>query len=435
MVLASVHQLNAIMLRKYTGSLIMLLVRIGSSLAINKLFAYFLGTAGITTLAHLQNLFSIVTLVPSEGIGKGLVKYIADQQVSKNFRRDFIVAGLVWHILIWFICILSFLVLINPFFRIFPSYWSRLQWFTMIAAASFGQVLYLYSSALLLASQKIKVYLICQMISSVLVLGGVLVAISTKSLAYSLLGFISGQGLSIGVILLVSKFKHISLSGISADLWQYVNQGVQQQQLAQAFVALGKYSLMALSVVIFGRTVDFFVRQFAVHEFGIQATGLWQSVVRTSELYTQVFTALLGVVYFPGLAAVINHQEGVNKILRQAILYWLPIILLGLIGVYLFRFQVLYLLFDQRFLAGAVFFKWQLTGDFFILMSYFFAYILLGKARIRLFILLQAISAALYIMAVFFFYKSLGIEALPLAYFIRSAGYAICLIIFTAKEL
>jgi polysaccharide transporter, PST family len=179
----------------------------------------------------------------------------------------------------------------------------------------------------------------------------------------------------------------------------------------------------------------FFVRQFAVYEFGIQATGLWQAVVRTSELYTQVFTALLGVVYYPGIATVIGQKEELNRVLKQAVLHWLPLILLGLIGVYLSRFQVLFFLFDQDFLAGAMFFKWQLTGDFFIMLSYFYAYVLLGKARIRLFICLQAFSAGLYILAVFFLYQHLGIEALPVAYLIRSAGYAVCLIIFTSRDI
>jgi hypothetical protein len=41
----------------------------------------------------------------------------------------------------------------------------------------------------------------------------------------------------------------------------------------------------------------------------------------------------------------------------------------------------------------------------------------------------------LYVIAVFFLYKQIGIEGLPVANFIRSAGYAICLIIFTAKDL
>ncbi len=423
------------MLRKYTGSLVMLLVRIGSSLAINKLFAFFLGATGITALAHLQNLFSIVTLIPAEGIGKGLVKYIADSRVDKGLRRDFLVAGLIWHMLVWVICSLAFLLLINPFFKVFPTTWNRFQWFTLVAVASIGQLVYLYCSALLLAAQKTKVYLLAQIASIIMVLGGVLVGVSTSSLSYSLAGFATGQGLSLVGVWIVLKFYHISVSDLSADLWHYVNQGVVQNNLKQAFFALGKYSLMALSLVLFGRTVDFFIRQFAINQFGSQATGLWQAVVRTSEWYTQVFTALLAVVYFPNVAAVIDNKQAIKQVLSQAVLNWLPFIMLGLIGVYLTRYHILLLLFDDRFLAGEAYFKWQVLGDFFIMVSYFFAYVLLGKAHIRLFILMQVLSAVLYILAVFSLYTPMGVEAFPIAYCIRSAGYAICLVIFTTKDI
>jgi PST family polysaccharide transporter len=232
------------------------------------------------------------------------------------------------------------------------------------------------------------------------------------------------------------KTSSISANNVFWNFWRYVQVHLSlQRQFKQAFVALGKYSLMALSVVLFGKTVDFFVRQFAVDEFGLEATGLWQAVVRTSDLYTQIFTALLGIVYFPKVAAIIHQKAATRNLIKQTISVWLPLIMLGLACIYVARHQILYLLFDKQFLSGAVYFQWQLLGDFFIMVSYFFAYVLLGKARIRLFILLQAISAGLYVIAVFFLYKQIGIEGLPIANFIRSAGYAICLIIFTAKDL
>jgi O-antigen/teichoic acid export membrane protein len=413
----------------------MLLVRIGSSLAVNKLFAYFFGAGGITILSHLQNLFSIMTLVPAEGVGKGLVKYIADTSLNQRVRNVFLLAGLTWHLILWLLGGLFLLLFADRFFFIFPPGWSVFQWLFITVSALLGQLIFLYSSALLLGLQKIKTYLISQIGASALVLGMVIIGVSTQNLSLAILCFVAGQGLSIFMVFLF-KTSSISANNVFWNFWRYVQVHLSlQRQFKQAFVALGKYSLMALSVVLFGKTVDFFVRQFAVDEFGLEATGLWQAVVRTSDLYTQIFTALLGIVYFPKVAAIIHQKAATRNLIKQTISVWLPLIMLGLACIYVARHQILYLLFDKQFLSGAVYFQWQLLGDFFIMISYFFAYVLLGKARIRLFILLQAISAGLYVIAVFFLYKHIGIEGLPVANFIRSAGYAICLIIFTAKDL
>lgn len=423
------------MLRKYAGSLIMLMIKIGSSLAINKLFAFFFGAAGITTLAHLQNLFGMVTLIPAEGVGRGMVKYMSDISLSKQLRRDFVLAGLVWHLLIWFMSGVVFLLYNDKFFTIFPAQVSGIEWFAVIFAAMLGQVLFLYGSALLLALHKVRLYLVSQIIASALLLGSVIIGVSGKTLALALLSFAAGQGISVGVILLSGRFSQTSLSEASAVFWQTINVYRQHRYFNQTLLALGKYSLMALSVVVFGKAVDFFVRQFAVQKFGMFSTGLWQAVVRTSDLYTQVFTALLGIVYFPRVAAVIQQKEVLNKFLVQTLRIWLPLIMLGLLGVFFMRYSLLTLIFDSRFAEGAVFFKWQLPGDFFSMLSYFFAYILLGKAHIRLFIQLQAFSALLYLICIYLLYPAMGIEALAAAYFIRSAGYAICLLIFAEKVL
>jgi O-antigen/teichoic acid export membrane protein len=69
------------------------------------------------------------------------------------------------------------------------------------------------------------------------------------------------------------------------------------------------------------------------------------------------------------------------------------------------------------------------------MFSYFFAFLLLGRARIRLFVLLQAFSATLYLVSIYLLYPDMGIEALAAAYFVRSAGYAVCLFIFAGKDI
>ncbi len=422
------------MLKHYAGSLLMLTVRIASSLAINKLCAFFMGAAGITALAHLQNLISLVTLVPADGVGRGLVKYIRDEQLSLQAKKVFVWAGLLWHLLIWFICGLVFLFGRHAFFRVFPPYWSTVQWAMLLIITMLGQIVFLFGSAFLLAGQQLKLYIICQMAASGLLLASVIISFRDFFLPYTLAGYAVGQGISVLVIIymLISKSKPAFYKNLIYGRFQepWVNQA---HRFIKAGMLLGKYSLMALSVAFFGKTVDFFVRQLAVIEFGIQATGIWQSVVRLSELYTQVFTAILGLVYFPQLSSFIHTKHLANNYLKQTLRIWVPCMMAGLLLVYVSKTQLLTVLYNKQLSGGAVFLNWQLPADFFNMLSYFFAYVLLAKAQIGLFIGVQALSAGMYLASIYLLPHTAGIEILPMAYFIRSLGYCICVYVLTRR--
>jgi len=63
-------------------------------LTINKLFAIFLGTPGITLLSHFQNLTALFTQLPSEGVNRSIMKYWSDPQIDEVERVKLFKTGL-----------------------------------------------------------------------------------------------------------------------------------------------------------------------------------------------------------------------------------------------------------------------------------------------------------------------------------------------------
>src|ERR671921_666556 len=64
--------------------------RLASSFFINKMVALYFGPSGMAQLAHFQNLVTFFTLIPNDGISRGLIKYLAgNDKHSLAFRTYF----------------------------------------------------------------------------------------------------------------------------------------------------------------------------------------------------------------------------------------------------------------------------------------------------------------------------------------------------------
>jgi len=80
-------------LKKSTWSFSSILIKSLCALATNKLFAMYFGTTGITLFAHFQNLISLITQVPNDGINRGIIKYWSGNQLNQNEKHRLFKAG------------------------------------------------------------------------------------------------------------------------------------------------------------------------------------------------------------------------------------------------------------------------------------------------------------------------------------------------------
>jgi len=94
---------------------------------------------------------------------------------------------------------------------------------------------------------------------------------------------------------------------------------------------------------------------------------------------------------------------------------------------------ILALLFTDDFKPAYGFMHFQVIGDFFMLVSYLFAYILMAQKRTRAYILLQAISAAVYLATIFLLKSSQGIESILIGHLVRNIIFFAILVIMIRK--
>lgn len=397
-------------------------VKAVSSIVINKLIARFFLPSDFALLAHFQNFLGIFLTVSTEGVNKGVIKYISDVQTDEVKKNKIILAGLIMNIALFFAAVIGILLFRNYFTFYFardiPDFW----WVVLIIGILLLLLINYFFLAVILARGELRTYILINVFSTLVGIVLVYFAASLTNFSFTLLVI----GLTPGLLFIVSCFlalRHISLKLIRISS---LKDGLSYKQL-------GEFIIMAVSVMIFGKIVELLVRQYSFVSFDAYQTGLWQSVVKFSDYYMFAFTNILSIVYFPQLSRLANQADELKKYVKSVIYLVAPASLCLLLTVYFLREYILIFFFDEKFNEGAYLFTFQLSGDFLRMMSYLLSFIVIAQARTWLFISLQAGSTIIYILLVLGSTSLWGMEGFPIAHFFRFSAYLLALIIVYRK--
>lgn len=379
---------------------------------VNKLFAANYGPQGITLLAHFQNLLSIFLTVPNDGVNKGVIKYAADATLEEKNYYPILNAGLVLNLFIFIICVLGIFIAKDHFSNPFTG--TNKAWLAIVFLLALLQLINLLGLSILLAKEKLKPFIILQVLGNLLSLGITWILIEMASFQEALLGWASGPAITLvfTYIYLLRKEKLSVLKLFIIPSISYIKK-------------LSDFILMALSIVLFSKAVDFFIRQYAISNFDTIETGHWQSVVRVSELYLMAFVAVLSMVYYPRVSTIINKQEQLKSFVKSFFWKATGLSIPFLLFINLFRREFLILFFNKGFTDAAWLFPYQLIGDFFKISSWILAFLILAESRTKLFVTSQFVFAIILVLSTYYLIQIFGIEGFPMAYAFKQALYLI----------
>ena len=165
-------------------------------LTINKLFAVFFGTNGITLLSHFQNLTSLFTLLPSEGVNRAIMKHWSDPKTNESNKQKIWQTGF-WMTNVIFLsvfCVLYFWWK-DYFFSRFIEYYSIERFLSIFLPAIFLMLLTGLLNSVILSFRDVKGYALVSISGMLLLVGTVLWAVSLGNLDQALLSFVVGYSL------------------------------------------------------------------------------------------------------------------------------------------------------------------------------------------------------------------------------------------------
>ena len=175
------------------------------------------------------------------------------------------------------------------------------------------------------------------------------------------------------------------------------------------------------------------IRGYLIKQYSIDLAGYWEGMNRISSLYLVFFTTTFGVYYLPKLSEI----KG-KALLRQEVLktYKIvtPCIALSLLCVYFFKGFVISILFSKEFYNMKDLFLWQLAGDFFKIMSWILAFIMVAKSMTRIYIITEILFSVSLVGLSYFFINMNGVIGATQSYCLNYFLYFIVML-FIFKNL
>lgn len=390
---------------------IAVIVKMLTLLGLNKILAIYVGPAGYAALGQFQNAVQMITTLASGAINTGVTKYTAE------YHEDEAKQQAVWRTAGTIALIGSLLVsvLVVVFNRPLAGWFlkdERLGGVFIWFAATL--VLFVFNTlllAILNGKKEIQRYVIANIAGSLFALLITTVMAVQLGLYGALVALAIYQSLAFFVTYWICRkatwFKLAYLIG-SID--------------KQAAKNLVKFTAMALTGAACVPLSHILVRNHLGETLGWEAAGYWEAMWRLSAAYLMLVTTTLSVYYLPRLSELTAPSE-LKKEILQGYQIILPVAAVCGLTVYFLRDFIIQILFTAEFSAMEVLFAWQMLGDTLKIGSWILAFLMLGKAMVRAFILSEVFFAILFYLFVVIFTDFMGLQGVAIAHAVNYFFY------------
>lgn len=390
---------------------IAVLVKVASALVLNKILAVYVGPAGYAVIGQFQNAVSIVVSLAGGVVATGVTKATA-QHFDDEAKQH-----AVWQTAIRFslgASIIAAIVLLLMGDSL--AQWllhradmsSVFVWLALTLPAMAANNLLL---AIVNGKKEVGIYVVANIIGSLISM----LVVGLLAFNFGLYGTLVAFTINPAIVLLSTAVIVARRDWFKAKfLWGQMNRPALRE--------LSGFGLMGLTSALTMPVTFMLIRDHLATNLGLSAAGYWQASWKISEIYLMLVTTTLSVYYLPRLAEIRTAPELKTEIIK-VYRFVMPIVVAGAIIIYLLRDFIIDLLFTPDFVPMRELFPWQLAGDVVKIGSWILAYIMLGRAMVKSFILTEIIFSFLFVVLSWFLVESFGLVGVSMAYTINYCCY------------
>lgn len=382
-----------------------------------KVVAAFIGPSGIALVGQLQNFINILTTLGGGGINSGVVKYVSEYREKEEELKQFLRNG--WVITLFFSLFFGTLLI---FFSAPLSKWILLSITYQYVFIYFGiSLIFIVINNFLVSVingyKEFKQFVLINIISSVIGLAFTVALVFKYHLKGALIASVTYQG----VVLLITVFL---LRNSNWLRWNYFK-GKWNGMIIKKFLS---FSIMAFVSVATVPVSQMIIRSYIINNYSITEAGFWEGINRISGLFLLFVTTSFSVYYLPKLSEI-----KIESILKKEILktYKIisPIVFTALCGLYVSRELIIKILFTREFYPMRELFLWQLIGDFFKILSWILAFVMVAKSMTKIFVITEILFSSLLVFLSILFINQFGIKGATLGYCLTYFIYFVVMII------
>lgn len=386
-------------------------VKLLTALGLNKYLAIYVGPSGYAVIGQFQNAISTLIAFASGALNAGVTKYTAeyfDEEVRQ--RAVWRTAGTI---------ALCTSLLVSIVIAIFHQSLARLVFKDEAYAGVFlwlsvTLVLFVFNGfllAILNGKKEIRRYVVVNIFGSFVSL----VVTAFLARVWGLYGALVALAINQSIVCFVT----VALCRRAG--WFRFSHFIGRVDPVVA-KNLAKFTLMALTSAAVVPVSQIIIRDHLVTNFGWASAGHWQAVTKISDMYLMLITSTLGVYYLPRLSEIRKESELRHEISRGYKII-LPVSALGAGAIYLLRDWIVVVLFTPDFAPMRELFAWQLLGDVAKIGSWLLAYVMLGRAMVRTFIVTEIVFSASFIGLTMVLTGIYGLQGVTMGFFLNYVLY------------
>lgn len=390
---------------------IAVIVRMMTLLGINKILAIYVGPSGYAALGQFQNAVQMITVFASGAINTGVTKYTAEfhEDESKQYQ--------VWRtagsITLSGSLLVAFVIAI--FYKDLASYFLKdIEFagvFLWLSATLVFFTLNAYFLAILNGRKEVTRYVMANIAGSLFALVITTLMAVKMGLYGALVALAIYQSLTFFVTLAICyKSKWFEVG----NLFGRIDRGVAKN--------LSKFALMALASAICVPVSHIVIRNYLADQFGWDMAGYWEAMWRLSSAYLMMVTTTLSLYYLPKLSELVG-SDALKKEIKHGYKIILPLVMFCGLVMYLLRDFIISALFTSDFLPMRDLFAWQMVGDTLKIGGWILAYLMLGKAMFKMFVLAEILFSVFFVVLTRVFTEHWGWQGVTIAHAVNYLFY------------
>ncbi len=397
------------------------LIRLANGFVSMKVVAVLVGPVGIALIGQFSNFNNIVMVLALGGISTGIIKYTS--QYKDNPKELY----KVWHTVTWVSVILSIPVIIG--LLVFHN-WLAQEFFhdvkygSILVVFAFSLGFYVANSLflnILNGLHEIKRFNLLNTLNSTLGLLITIALVYQYKVYGALLAIVTSQSITFFVIVFfVHKQAWFKLSNFFGKFDKFY------------FKKLLGFTAMSLTSMCVIPTSQMFVRGYLASHTSWDVAGCWQGMQKISDAYLMIVYAALGTYFLPKLANLQDKNE-ISKEIRNGYKLVMPFVIGSAIVIYFLRDFIIHLLFAKSFGSMRNMFAWQLTGDCFKIATYLVSYLVLAKAKIKIFMATEVVFGVSFPLLSYVFINMTGADGAVMAFALNYMIYFVLFVVLYKK--
>lgn len=389
-----------------------------------KFVAILLGPSGVGFMGVLTGLRDTISTVAGLGLSSSGVRHIASS-VAQGENKAIALTVKCLRVLMWTTGVIGMLVMIGGAF-----FWSQISFKTteFALAISFLGLSILFTAISSGQSTILQGHRRIEDVAKINIIG----AINGTLLGLPCYFFWGMNGVVPSLVL--ASIAMLATSWLFARKIKLPVLEFEFSQIKREAKQLLCFGMPLMLSGLVTNLVAYIIRVFLTREAGLDAVGQYQAAFSLAGVLVGFVLGAMGTDYYPRLTTVADDDFKINSEVNVQTEIALLLAVPALIATIVFTTLVMQVFYSSSFLPAIVILRWAIFGVLGRIISWPIGFILLAKAKGKLFLFTETINGVFQVFLVIICYHFFGLAGCGLAFALLYVWHVL-LMLFVSKKL